>query len=67
MGSLPNDNLPVYFRLLSQLELEMQTWLLKMAAEFSHRKDQLVFLINNYDMIISVVAVSMTSSQLYSL
>ena len=36
----------------------MQTWLLKMAAEFSHRKDQLVFLINNYDMIISVVAVS---------
>ena len=45
-------------RLLSQLELEMQTWLLKMAAEFAHRKDQLVFLINNYDMIISVVAVS---------
>jgi len=36
----------------------MQTWLLKMAAEFSHRKDQLVFLINNYDMILSVVAVS---------
>ena len=36
----------------------MQTWLLKMAAEFSHRKDQLVFLINNYDMVISVVSVS---------
>mgnify|MGYP001795676690 FL=1 len=37
--------------------MEMMTWLLKMAAEFSHRKDQLVFLINNYDMIISVVGV----------
>jgi hypothetical protein len=39
---------------LDELRLEVANFLLRMAALFSSRKDQLIFLINNYDMMISV-------------
>ncbi|ESN95051.1 hypothetical protein HELRODRAFT_102862 [Helobdella robusta] len=42
--------------LLMQLQSEIDNLLLKMATNFSNNKQQLVFLINNYDIIISVVA-----------
>lgn len=35
----------------------MENFILRMAAEFPHRKEQLVFLINNYDMLLSVLSV----------
>lgn len=36
----------------------MENFVLKMAAEFPSRRDQLIFLINNYDMMLSVLMVS---------
>ncbi|XP_063041258.1 vacuolar protein sorting-associated protein 52 homolog [Engraulis encrasicolus] len=41
--------------LLAQLQVEVENFVLKMAAEFPSRKDQLIFLINNYDMMLSVL------------
>ncbi|XP_048058154.1 vacuolar protein sorting-associated protein 52 homolog [Megalobrama amblycephala] len=41
--------------LLGQLQIEVENFVLKMAAEFPSRKDQLIFLINNYDMMLSVL------------
>ncbi|XP_004073776.1 vacuolar protein sorting-associated protein 52 homolog isoform X1 [Oryzias latipes] len=41
--------------LLGQLLVEVENFVLKMAAEFPSRKDQLIFLINNYDMMLSVL------------
>ncbi|KAG5264650.1 hypothetical protein AALO_G00256500 [Alosa alosa] len=41
--------------LLAQLQVEVENFVLKMAAEFPSRKDQLIFLINNYDMLLSVL------------
>ncbi|KAG5843007.1 hypothetical protein ANANG_G00183910 [Anguilla anguilla] len=41
--------------LLGQLQAEVENFVLKMAAEFPSRKDQLIFLINNYDMMLSVL------------
>jgi len=35
-----------------------------MAAEFPQRKEQLVFLINNYDMMLAVIVVSNSASLL---
>ena len=42
---------------LSALQGEVENFILRMAAEFPHRKEQLVFLINNYDMLLSVLSV----------
>ncbi|GFO17731.1 vacuolar protein sorting-associated protein 52-like protein [Plakobranchus ocellatus] len=42
-------------RSLGQLQAEVENFILKMAAEFPHRKDQLIFLINNYDMMLNVL------------
>ncbi|XP_046844098.1 vacuolar protein sorting-associated protein 52 homolog [Xenia sp. Carnegie-2017] len=42
-------------RLLALLQDELQQFILRMAAEFPHRKEQLVFLINNYDMMLAVL------------
>lgn len=42
-----NTGLPI-------LREEVENFILRMAAEFTERKDQLVFLINNHDMILSV-------------
>ncbi|XP_036419172.1 vacuolar protein sorting-associated protein 52 homolog [Colossoma macropomum] len=41
--------------LLGQLQIEVENFVLKMAAEFPSRKDQLIFLINNYDMMLGVL------------
>ncbi|KAM4539490.1 vacuolar protein sorting-associated protein 52 homolog [Odontesthes bonariensis] len=41
--------------LLGQLQIEVENFVLKMAAEFPSRRDQLIFLINNYDMLLSVL------------
>lgn len=41
--------------LLGQLQVEVENFVLRMAAEFPSRKEQLVFLINNYDMMLSVL------------
>lgn len=39
------------------VQVEVENFVLKMAAEFPSRKDQLIFLINNYDMLLSVLMV----------
>ncbi|KAL4219562.1 Vacuolar protein sorting-associated protein 52 [Mactra antiquata] len=41
--------------ILSQLQTEVENFILKLAAEFPHRKEQLIFLINNYDMMLGVI------------
>ncbi|CAG0881281.1 unnamed protein product [Darwinula stevensoni] len=51
--SFPTDNSRVD-KLLLLLQTEMQNLLLKMAAVFRDRKHQLMFLINNYDMMLSI-------------
>ena len=43
---------------MSQLLSEVENFILRMAAEFPPRKEQLVFLINNYDMMLAVILVS---------
>ncbi|XP_029591392.1 vacuolar protein sorting-associated protein 52 homolog isoform X3 [Salmo trutta] len=43
--------------LLGQLQVEVENFVLKMAAEFPSRRDQLIFLINNYDMMLNVLKV----------
>ena len=42
-------------------QVEVENFVLKMAAEFPSRRDQLIFLINNYDMMLSVLMVRTTS------
>lgn len=44
---------------LSALQVEVENFVLRMAAEFPQRKEQLIFLINNYDMLLAVLAVSL--------
>ncbi|XP_065919051.1 vacuolar protein sorting-associated protein 52 homolog isoform X2 [Dysidea avara] len=41
---------------LAALQAEVESFILRMAAEFQQRKEQLIFLINNYDMLLSVLA-----------
>lgn len=43
---------------LSTLQMEVENFILRMAAEFPDRKEQLIFLINNYDMLLAVLSVS---------
>ena len=38
-------------------QVEVENFVLKMAAELPSRRDQLIFLINNYDMLLSVLMV----------
>lgn len=45
-------------------QIEVENFVLKMAAEFPSRRDQLIFLINNYDMMLSVLMVSTTASMM---
>lgn len=42
-------------RVLGQLQAEVENFVLKMAAQFPHRREQLIFLINNYDMMLGVL------------
>ncbi len=52
---MPNPRLnPI----LTQLQIEVQNFILRLASEFSQRKDQLIAMINNYDLMLSVIAVS---------
>ncbi|XP_015684895.1 vacuolar protein sorting-associated protein 52 homolog isoform X2 [Protobothrops mucrosquamatus] len=41
--------------LLGQLQTEVENFVLRVAAEFSSRTEQLIFLINNYDMMLGVL------------
>lgn len=50
--SFPDDRV---HHLLEQLQTEVENFILKMAAEFPLRKEQLIFLINNYDMMLGVL------------
>ncbi|KAH3798933.1 hypothetical protein DPMN_152537 [Dreissena polymorpha] len=52
------------YRILEQLQAEVQNFILKLAAEFPHRKEQLIFLINNYDMMLGVISYIRYSSEL---
>lgn len=58
-----NENFPSerVASLLAALQGEVENFILKMAAEFQGRKEQLIFLINNYDMMLSVLLVRMQS------
>ena len=51
---MPNPRL---YPLLNQLQVEVQNFILRLASEFSQRKEQLISLINNYDLMLSVLAV----------
>lgn len=46
-------------------QVEVENFVLRVAAEFSSRKEQLVFLINNYDMMLGVLMVTDTPSFLF--
>ena len=46
-------------KVLAALQVEVENFILRMAAEFPLRKEQLIFLINNYDMMLAVLMVSM--------
>ncbi|XP_069343824.1 vacuolar protein sorting-associated protein 52 homolog [Eulemur rufifrons] len=50
--TIPNERT---MQLLGQLQAEVENFVLRVAAEFSSRKEQLVFLINNYDMMLGVL------------
>nr|XP_017514490.1 vacuolar protein sorting-associated protein 52 homolog isoform X3 [Manis javanica] len=50
--TVPNERT---MQLLGQLQVEVENFVLRVAAEFSSRKEQLVFLINNYDMMLGVL------------
>ena len=43
--------------LLSDMQLEIENFILKMASAFQQRKEQLIFVINNYDVILSILMV----------
>ncbi|PFX27268.1 Vacuolar protein sorting-associated protein 52-like [Stylophora pistillata] len=42
-------------KVLAALQVEVENFILRMAAEFPLRKEQLIFLINNYDMMLAVL------------
>ncbi|NXN13045.1 VPS52 protein, partial [Indicator maculatus] len=50
--TFPNEKVNA---LLGQLQVEVENFVLRVAAEFSSRKEQLIFLINNYDMMLGVL------------
>lgn len=51
------DWTPRLHHLLSTLQEEVEGFTLRLAAAFTKRKDQLVALINNYDLMLSVMTV----------
>ena len=51
-------------KVLAALQVEVENFILRMAAEFPLRKEQLIFLINNYDMMLAVLMVG--SQELFS-
>lgn len=49
-------------RLLAELQEEVECFILRMAAVFPQRKEQLIFLINNYDMVLGILMVRDSSN-----
>ena len=47
-------------KVLAALQVEVENFILRMAAEFPLRKEQLIFLINNYDMMLAVLIVGIS-------
>ncbi len=47
-------------------QVEVENFVLKMAAEFPSRRDQLIFLINNYDMLLGVLMVTLLANPKHS-
>lgn len=54
MESNPDPSLSPF---LADLQQVVEQLLFKMAATFSDRKKQLVFLINNYELVLSIISV----------
>jgi len=52
------DWTPRLHRLLLILQEEVEGFTLRLAASFTNRRDQLVALINNYDLMLTVMSVS---------
>ncbi|KAL1491499.1 hypothetical protein ABEB36_012088 [Hypothenemus hampei] len=50
--NFPNE---LITKLLAELQEEVEMFIFRMAGAFTERKDQLIFLINNYDMILNVI------------
>ena len=48
---------------LRGLQQEIENFIVRMAAIFPQRREQVIFVINNYDVILSVMAVSNSSSR----
>jgi len=59
-GGWPSETVS---RCLAQLQVEVENFILRMGAEFPARPEQLIFLINNYDMIISVLTEKTSSEE----
>lgn len=55
MGISENFPNELVNRLLAELQEEVELFILRMAGIFSQRKEQLIYLINNYDMILSII------------
>lgn len=53
-------------QLLAELREAVQYFLLKMAAVFAQRMQQLIFLINNYDLVLNVLMVNMYQIYLFA-
>jgi len=53
VGLAPESKL---INLLSEMQIEIENFVLKMASAFQQRKDQLIFVINNYDIILSILS-----------
>jgi hypothetical protein len=49
--------------LMTRLQVEILNLILRMANEFPQRKEQLIFIINNYDLLLSVLTVRINSER----
>ena len=47
-----------FHKLLNEMHMQIDHFILRMASVFRQRKEQLIFAINNYDLILSVMGVS---------
>lgn len=50
--NFPNETVS---KLLAEMQEEVEMFIFRMAGTFTERKDQLIFLINNYDMILNII------------
>jgi len=48
---------------MTRLQVEILNLILRMANEFPQRKEQLIFIINNYDLLLSVLTVRINSER----